>query len=272
MLFQLLENAVAYTDADVPKVTVSVETLADGVRVRVIDNGPGLPSQQRRVLETGEIAEYDDPDAGFGLNVVRLLVESFGGTIETEVVDGGTTIVLTLVRADAAAPSRPDVADIQSYGVAPYQLLSAVGAALLAGAAMGAVLHAVAGVVPVIGALYGVTDPVVGLVTHQFHSVVFGLVYAAIIAAAPAKYTARFSCHLLIALMWAGFLWLVLAGVVMPAWLRLVGIDAALSNVTPVVLLGHAVWGSTLATVYYVATAVTPGDATRTVRSSLWHS
>jgi hypothetical protein len=64
---------------------------------------------------------------------------------------------------------------------------------------------------PVIGSLYGVGSPLAGWVSHLFHSVVFGLLYA--------------------------------AGVVMPLWLQFVGIEATVPNTTLPGIVSHIVWG-----------------------------
>jgi len=79
----LLENAVVHGADDSP--AVEVTTDRSGVQVTVADAGPGLPANQQRLLESGDIEEFDDPSTGFGLNVVRLLVETYGGTVETAV-------------------------------------------------------------------------------------------------------------------------------------------------------------------------------------------
>jgi hypothetical protein len=40
--------------------------------------------------------------------------------------------------------------------------------------------------------------------------------------------------------------WVVAAGLVMPAWLRLLGIQAPVPNLTLAGLVGHVLWGATL--------------------------
>jgi signal transduction histidine kinase len=249
---QLIGNAVVHTDGPV---TVHVSTVGVNVEVTVSDQGGGLPKQQQQLLETGEIYEYDDPNSGFGLNVVRLLVESYGGRIDTSVTEEGTTVTLQFRRSETAAKGTPTVTDIRTYGVTPPQLVTTAASALVAGAAMGGVLHVIAGTIPVIGALYGATMPAVGLVAHGFHSVVFGLMYAAFLAAVP-RWRGSLRNHVLVALAWSGFLWLFAAGIVMAGWLRLVGIDVPLPNLTLASLLGHVVWGVTLGAVYYGITDV----------------
>ncbi|MFB6312295.1 MAG: hypothetical protein ABEH64_14065, partial [Salinirussus sp.] len=60
------------------------------------------------------------------------------------------------------------------------RLAWAAFAGLVAGVVMGAYLAATSNAVPVIGALYGVQNPVIGWTTHLFHSVVFGMIFAAV--------------------------------------------------------------------------------------------
>lgn len=64
-------------------------------------------------------------------------------------------------------------------GQEPTALRDATAAALLAGVAMGTSLQAFANTIPVIGSLYGVASVPVGWITHLFHSVVFGVFFAA---------------------------------------------------------------------------------------------
>lgn len=249
---QLIGNAVVHTDSPV---TVAASTSGVNVEVTVSDDGPGLPKQQQQLLESGEIYEYDDPSSGFGLNVVRLLVESYGGRIDTSVTEAGTTVTVRFRRAETASKGTPTITDIGTYGVAPLGLVMATASALVAGAAMGGVLNAMTGTIPVIGALYGATLPAVGLVAHAFHSIVFGLMYAAFLAAVP-RWQGGLKRHVVVALVWSGFLWLFAAGLIMATWLRLVGIGASLPNLTFGSLVGHVVWGLVLGTMYYGLTTV----------------
>jgi len=248
VFWHLLDNAAAYSDSDRPEIDVVLETTRTGTQIRIVDDGPGLPDDQRRLLEAGEIAEFDDPTTGFGLNIVRLLVESFDGDIETS-VDDGTTITLELPGIGA----RPAQAgsSLTMPGVAPAQLALAVGASLLAGAAMGVTMDVTGVGVPIIGALYGVEDVLVGVISHEFHSVVFGLGYAGLLSAVPVAYSRGLRNRLAIAVGLAFFLWLVAAGIVMPLWLELLGLQATVPMLTVPTLLGHLVWGVTLGVVYH---------------------
>lgn len=76
----LVENAVEHNDADEPTVRVTVESLPEQVRLRVADNGPGIPDSERSSL-----FEPRPEDTGRGgLHVVATLVENFDGEIRVE--------------------------------------------------------------------------------------------------------------------------------------------------------------------------------------------
>jgi signal transduction histidine kinase len=76
----LIENGIEHNDTDDPAVHVVVEPSADGVRLRVLDNGPGVPDAEKR-----DLFEPRSGDTGSGgLYVVSTLVENYGGDIRIE--------------------------------------------------------------------------------------------------------------------------------------------------------------------------------------------
>jgi two-component system, OmpR family, sensor histidine kinase KdpD len=83
-LRNLLSNAAKYSPPN-SVINVIVDETAEGVRVRVLDNGVGIdPEQTSRLFEL----YYRAPEtaakvsgAGIGLYVCRVLVESMGGRI-----------------------------------------------------------------------------------------------------------------------------------------------------------------------------------------------
>ena len=244
----LLENAVVHT-ADDATVEVSVTESESDVRVSVRDEGLGLPESQRALLERGEIEEFDDPGSGFGLNVVRLLVESYGGSIETDVDERGTTVTVALRRAE---PLDTGLQASQSglVGVRPAipHLVVTLGAALLAGVVFGIVAEQFGGSVSGIGVYYGTTspNPVVGWFTHEFHSVVFAFVFAGLVSMAPPRYRTRLSAHVTIGAGWGVVLWLLAAGIVSPIWLQLLGIPASIPSLSTMTFATHLAWGVSL--------------------------
>ena len=255
----LLENAVEYATTDPPSVAVSVTATRTEARISVRDEGPGLPDSQERLLETGEISPYDDPGSGFGLNLVRLLVEGYGGSIETDVGADGTTITVALTRADA---EEFGVSESSLAGVRPNapRLVVVLGAALLAGIPYGIVSEQLGGSVAGIGVFYGVSDPVVGWITHEFHSLVFGFVFAGLVSLAPTRYRESPLAVVAIGLAWGVVLWTVAAGFVAPIWLALLGFDVSIPTFTAYLLLSHLAWGLTLAVLTVAGYRyVTPG-------------
>jgi len=66
----------------------------------VIDNGPGLPDQEQKVLSEG----VETPlihGSGLGLWMVNWIVTTHDGSIDTTVTDEGTTVTVTLPRMRA---------------------------------------------------------------------------------------------------------------------------------------------------------------------------
>ncbi|MFB6195331.1 MAG: sensor histidine kinase [Haloplanus sp.] len=101
----LLTNAVEHNDSPIPRIDVTVERDDEAVTVRVADNGPGIPDEERdRLFERGT------GDHGVGLYLVAALVDGYGGRVElTETGPEGSVFAVTLPRADPTSSS--DVAD-----------------------------------------------------------------------------------------------------------------------------------------------------------------
>ena len=95
LLQNLVSNAVKYTaEVPHPRIHVAAEAVADGVRVTVSDNGPGVPPDQREsvfgLLVRGRDAEQGDATGfGIGLATCRRIVDAHGGEIGVEESDAG---------------------------------------------------------------------------------------------------------------------------------------------------------------------------------------
>ncbi|SEH36453.1 Histidine kinase-, DNA gyrase B-, and HSP90-like ATPase [Halopenitus malekzadehii] len=244
---ELLENAVEHGTTD--RVAVGIREAPDTVTVSVSDDGTGLSADQRDLLTAGEFPEYDDPSAGFGLQIVHLIVGRYGGQVRVTAdgIDGdGTTITLVLPRHSLPDPL------VESVSVTFPNLRRAVAASLVAGLAMGLFFQIASGLLPVIGALYGVERPVVGWITHLFHSVVFGLLFAAGCSWSRLRRHARNPVSVgTVGVLWGIVLWLVAAGLIMPVWLSLVGLPSALPNLSALGFVGHVLWGAVLGTSFW---------------------
>lgn len=234
---ELLANAATHGDS--PSVAISERLHA--LELTVADGGPGLPPRQRSLLETGAFPEFDDPSAGFGLQIIRLLVTQFGGTIRVSTGgsgDGCTEIAVAFPRTERER-IRPE-----SIGLGVSTLIGALVAGLSGGVAMGAYFQFTAGILPVIGSLYGIESPLVGWITHLFHSAIFGLLFAAGIGAPRLRrYASGPVGSGVLGLLWGAVLWLVAAGILMPLWLGLLGIPAPVPNLSVIGLVAHAIWG-----------------------------
>jgi PAS domain S-box-containing protein len=83
----LVENAVEHNDTDEPHVQVTVDRVTEGehaaFEVRVADNGPGIPTHDRRALVSGDEASLENA-SGLGLWLVNWLVTESGGEVSYE--------------------------------------------------------------------------------------------------------------------------------------------------------------------------------------------
>ena len=234
---RLIEHAVDVRDAERVRIETTVERHE--ITVTIVDDGTPLPERQRDVLERGTFPEYDDPTSGFALQAVSLLVGEYDGRVR--VTDGDeTSVAVRLPRASADAA-------VATVGVPYPDLQRAAVAGIVAGAVMGGVYWLTSGVLPVIGALYGVESAAIGWITHLFHSIVFALLFVAGASTSPLRdRIGRPLRAAVVGLSWGVLLWLVAAGMFMPLWLRAVGIPAPLPNLPGIGLVAHAAWGVTL--------------------------
>jgi len=91
----ILKNAIQHNTADVPEVTVSATAQKDCVRVRIADNGPGIPdSQKDDIFAEGEMGS-ESTGTGIGTYLVETLVTRYGGDvwIEDNDPDGAVFVV-----------------------------------------------------------------------------------------------------------------------------------------------------------------------------------
>ena len=104
-LDNLIENAITHNTGEtvvnvrVRKYTpIHVTTRSSGQQavITIEDNGPGIPENERAVVfEEKDITQLKH-GSGFGLWVVRWIIESAGGSISYDRSDGWTTIELRL--------------------------------------------------------------------------------------------------------------------------------------------------------------------------------
>jgi two-component system OmpR family sensor kinase len=235
---ELLENAAEEPETE--RIKIDVGTSRYRVKISISDDGPGLPHGQKELVESGEFPEYDDASVGFGLQIVRILVGQFNGDIFTgDGINGeGTSVTISLPRYyETDDLSRP-------ISVSQANLYNATISGLLAGIVMGVYFGLISNLIPVIGALYSIPNPVVGWTTHLFHSVLFAFIFAGAYSHPLAHRYLRNSLWSGTAgLTWGVILWLFGAGIIMPIWLLTVGRSATLPNLTLIGFVSHAIWG-----------------------------
>jgi len=114
MLVNLLDNAVKYGPAD-QTITVGLDAADGRARIRVEDQGPGVPAADReRIWDRFWRLERDRGSAvagtGIGLSVVRELVALHGGRAWAEEGRAGNgarfVVELPLAGQPQAAPER----------------------------------------------------------------------------------------------------------------------------------------------------------------------
>lgn len=95
---ELLENALEHSGRT-PSVTVDASNRPKGVLLEISDDGPGIPEEERAVVEREIDIDQLAHSKGLGLWFVRWVLDAYGGDLEFEVDDDGTTVRLALPAA-----------------------------------------------------------------------------------------------------------------------------------------------------------------------------
>ncbi len=103
VLAEVIDNAVSHNDGAAPGVWLSV---ADGeaVRVRVADDGPGVPKDDREAVLTGSESSLEH-GSRLGLWTVRWGVRYLGGTLSIEDRSPTGTVVEVTLPRDGTGPT-----------------------------------------------------------------------------------------------------------------------------------------------------------------------
>lgn len=107
-LVNLIENGQRHSSPE--PVTVVLRDTPQGVSVRIVDRGPGIPREQlERIFDPFVTLDGDSshPGSGLGLAIARGFIEGNGGKVRAESLPGqGATFVVEL---PAAEPETSDV-------------------------------------------------------------------------------------------------------------------------------------------------------------------
>jgi two-component system, OmpR family, sensor kinase len=106
MIGNLLDNALRYTPAG-GRIDVSIDSAADGARLSVIDNGPGIaPAERERVFERFHRGSAQGTGSGLGLSIVRRIANAHGAAVTLgEGADGRGLAVDVRFLSSSAAPT-----------------------------------------------------------------------------------------------------------------------------------------------------------------------
>lgn len=95
-LNNVVENAIEHNNKPTPEVTISCETVlrnkTEYVKVRIADNGPGIPQDEINVLENGYETDLNHL-SGLGLWLVNWIITNSGGEIQFKKNDPEGSIV-----------------------------------------------------------------------------------------------------------------------------------------------------------------------------------
>lgn len=93
VLINLLSNAAKFTPHEGGRVRVILTTDDQGILVKVLDNGPGVPPEQRVLVfekfRQGGDASHRPQGTGLGLPISREIIEHFGGHMWVTDAPGG---------------------------------------------------------------------------------------------------------------------------------------------------------------------------------------
>jgi signal transduction histidine kinase len=94
----LLSNAVRHNEADVVEISITVDVEPTTVVVRLADNGPGIPDEEKQQVFEPLTKRGESPGDGLGLSLVRRLVDSYDGRVWFEDAAGGGTVACVELR------------------------------------------------------------------------------------------------------------------------------------------------------------------------------
>lgn len=102
-----LDNLVLNAIQSMPKggtVTIAAEEASGALRLRVTDDGPGLPAQVRQHLFEPFVTERA-AGTGLGLSIVQEIALAHGGTVSYRPENPGSTFELTVPHREGSCPS-----------------------------------------------------------------------------------------------------------------------------------------------------------------------
>jgi len=101
-VYNLLLNAcqAACRGKDLPLVTISSEDDESSIRIKVVDNGPGVAESVRKTMFLPFVSEGKESGVGLGLTLAQQIAQEHGGSIDLdETIEGYSVFSITLPKA-----------------------------------------------------------------------------------------------------------------------------------------------------------------------------
>jgi hypothetical protein len=135
--------------------------------------------------------------------------------------------------------------------------LAGIGGGLVGGVGFGLVMHFVMGAMPVVGSLYGQPTVLAGWVAHLVHSVIFALIFVALITRTGLRRYAGTSTRTAgLGTAYGAVLGIVTGAFVLPIWVNAMsGAGMPVPLLSTPSFLGHLLFGLLLGAVYAVSRA-----------------
>ena len=112
VILNLVKNAAESIGEEAGHVAITAEVDGDFVRVRVEDDGPGIPDDVLdRIFEPFFTTKAAGEGTGLGLAVCRKIVDAHGGSLEAESMPGGGaafTMALRIAGANDGSEEEPE--------------------------------------------------------------------------------------------------------------------------------------------------------------------
>jgi signal transduction histidine kinase len=99
-LSNIVDNAIKYSAgaSENPRVTVSLEKSGNEIRLRISDNGPGIPDEADRQRATERFVRLEEsrsqPGSGLGLSLAKAIVRFHGGQLDLSANDPGLSVTM----------------------------------------------------------------------------------------------------------------------------------------------------------------------------------
>ncbi|MEP9371037.1 ATP-binding protein [Mesorhizobium sp. KR1-2] len=107
-LSNIVDNAIKYSldSTEKPMVRVTLEQHGNEVRLRVVDNGQGIPDQADRERVTERFVRLEksrsQPGSGLGLSLTKAVMKFHHGRLELASADPGLSVTMAFPRKEAS--------------------------------------------------------------------------------------------------------------------------------------------------------------------------